>query len=318
MNPDTEITIEFSEVQKNEIMQKCGFVPKPIVTNGLSLTMLSLAATAQNSDFLPLVNRVSICNKIIESHKNDSIPQIYTVSLELTEKQRTAIKNVVNKDWQRIVFVPDDYEINFKEIWNNEYSTQQIGETFYIVSENEENKPLKDQIVIKLPSVDKNNTTFGTGNHPTTQIILKLLEKYIAPDSRVLDIGTGSGILTVAAIKLGAKDVFATDINSLAIETAKITAKLNGVIDKTEFKVGNIDVIENNYDLVLANLFPKIIVSIAKELAEKVAPGGVILLSGLVSERIPDIVRVMENAGFEFLESINIDFWGGIALKKRI
>lgn len=318
MNQGTEITIEFSEKQQTEIMQKCGFVPKPIVTNELSLTMLSLAATAKNSEFLPLVNRVSVCNQIIDdSQMKDSIPSNFIVNLELTDEQRSIIKSIVNKDWQMVAIVPDDYDINFKEIWNTHSTAQKIGKTFLIVREKEKYKALQNHIVIKLPPVENNNTTFGTGNHPTTQIVLTLLEKYIKPNAKVLDIGTGSGILSAAAAKLGAEKIIAADINPIAVETAKATAKLNNIIEKTEFRVGGIEVIDDTYELVLANLFPKIIISIANELANKVAPDGMILLSGLVSARIPDIVRVMEKAGLAYVESITIDFWGGIALKKN-
>lgn len=318
MDTNQEITIEFSEEQITEIIQKCGFVPKPIVTNGLSLTMLSLAATAKNSDILPLVNKISTCYQALESHLNISEKPIYTLALQLTKEQSELIENVVNKNWQQIIIVPDDYDINFKEIWGLETSVQKIGDKFLIISENEEFDSRPDQFVIKLPKVEDTNMTFGTGNHPTTQTILCLLNTYLQKEAKVLDIGTGSGILTVAAAKLGAKRIFATDINPIAVETAKVTAKLNNISEKVEFRVGDIEVIEDTYELVLANLFPKIIISLANDLAKKVSPNGIILLSGLVSARIPQIIEVMDKVGFDHLESLTIEFWGGIALKKRV
>lgn len=319
MAANGEITIEFSEEQKTEISRKCGLVINPIVTDGLSLTMLSLAATAKNSDILPLVSRISICHQILEARKNNETDfQPFTLTLELSTEQREIIKNIVNKDWQRIVINPDDYEVNFKQVWKNQPPIQHIGQSFVIVSEKIVYTALPNQTVIKLPDVDDNNTTFGIGNHPTTQTVLLLLEKFIKPNANVLDIGTGSGILAVAAAKLGAEKVFAIDIDSNAVETAKMTVKLNNVSDKIRVKKGDIDIIEDIYDLVTANLFPKIIISLAESLAPSVSPNGVVLVSGLVSERIPEIVNVMQKAGFEHLESVTIDLWGGIAFRKKI
>lgn len=318
MDINDEITIEFSEEQKTEIISKCGFVPKPIVTNSLSLIMLSLAATAKSSDVLPLVNRISTSHKILESHENNLSNQVpYTLTLELSDEQREIIREVVNKDWHRVVITPDDYDINFKEIWENEVFIQHIGKSFVIISDGVKYSPSIDEIIIKLPIVNENNNTFGTGSHPTTQIILSLLEKYLKPNAKVLDIGTGSGLLAVGAAKLGAEKIFAIDIDSNAVETAKITAKLNNVYDKIEIKTGSIDVIEETYDLVTANLFAKIIISIADSLADKIAPSGILLVSGVVSARMPEIIRVMQETGFVYLESITIDIWNGIAFQRK-
>ncbi len=319
VDSENEIIIEFSENQQEVIRQQCGFIPKPLVTDSLNLVMLSIATSAIKSDVLPLVSSISTCNQILECiEKNLPIQQPFTVKLELTAEQREIIRNTVNKEWHHILIAPDDFEIDFTQAWETEPTIQHLGQSFVIVSEVAEYSSPADEIVIKLPIVNENsNTTFGTGSHPTTQAVLFLMEKYVKNGIKVLDIGTGSGILAVAATKLGAGKVLAIDINLTAVETAKKTVKLNNVSDKIQVKTRSIDIIEDRYDLVTANLFPKIIISLAKSLANAVAPNGVLLLSGLVSVRIPEIIQIMKEVGLEHLESITIDFWGGIAFLKK-
>lgn len=319
MVSDDEITINFTEEQQKELIQKCGFTPKPIVTNCLSLVMLSLAASARKSEVLPLVNHISTCNQILDrQEKETSGESLYTITLELSKEQREIIGSIVKKDWQKIIITPDDYIVNFKEDWSSETSILKVGKHFVIVSEEIAYTPLPDEIVITLPkSTNTNNSTFGTGHHPTTQMMLYLLKKYMKTGCSVLDVGTGSGILAIAAAKLGTDRILAIDVDSTAIETAKKMAELNNVRDKIQFGVGTIDLVTDTFDLIVANLFPNIIISIANLLPQRINENGLLIVSGLVSVRIPEVTHILEEAGFECLKSKTINYWGGIVFQKK-
>ena len=157
---------------------------------------------------------------------------------------------------------------------------------------------------------------FRTGRHPATQLSLILLEEYVESGDRVLDLGTGSGILAVAAAKLGASEVLALDTDAAAVAIAQETVSLNGLADVVEVAQGSIESAAPPYDVVAANIFPNVLIELAPELATTIRDGGVLITSGSVVTRAKGAANALCAAGFSLEERRPQDNWVGMVFRK--
>lgn len=159
---------------------------------------------------------------------------------------------------------------------------------------------------------------FGTGQHPTTRLTLTLMEESICEGMEVLDVGTGSGILSIAAVKLGAKRVTAIDIEPSVIPVARKNASLNGVQDRITFIAGDIlDVPpEPRYDLIACNILTRVNILLLPDLRERLKPGGIALFSGVLIGEGDKMKDACRKERFEVLETVEEEMW--LALKCRL
>jgi ribosomal protein L11 methyltransferase len=148
---------------------------------------------------------------------------------------------------------------------------------------------------------------FGTGLHPTTQLCAAALEDYVRPGMRVLDVGSGSGILSILAAKLGAREVLGVDTDDEAVRAGRENASINGVADRVMIARGSHDVAHGTYDLVVANILAGVIVRMLAEGLASRAP--LFILSGILDAQSDDVVRAAEAAGLSVLEKRAIDDW---------
>lgn len=159
---------------------------------------------------------------------------------------------------------------------------------------------------------------FGTGSHPTTKLCLETLENYVNANSTVLDIGCGSGILSIAALLLGAKNAFGVDIDSLAVKTATANAKENG-FDETRFNVvqGNLsDKVDGKYSLVVANIVADIIMEFNKDVGRFLTDDGIYITGGIIETRENEVLYSFTQNGFEVIERFEEKGWLVFVLKK--
>lgn len=159
---------------------------------------------------------------------------------------------------------------------------------------------------------------FGTGSHPTTKLCLETLEKYIDENSTVLDIGCGSGILSIASLLLGAKKAFGVDIDSLAVKTAIANAKENNFgEDKFTAVQGNLsDKVSGKYSVIVANIVADIIMEFNKEVAKFLDDEGVYITGGIIESREDEVLLSFAQNGFEVLEHFEEKGWLVFVLKK--
>jgi ribosomal protein L11 methyltransferase len=149
-----------------------------------------------------------------------------------------------------------------------------------------------DVIIIIDPGM-----AFGTGSHPTTRLCLAAIEEFLIPGTRVADIGTGSGILAIAAAKLGAAYVRACDIDPLAVRIARENTRANGVtVDVSEALPSGA------FDLIVANILADVIIGMANDLASRLAPKGVLIASGIIDTRAADVVEALDEIGLTCVE----------------
>jgi ribosomal protein L11 methyltransferase len=192
---------------------------------------------------------------------------------------------------------------DWANVWKQYFHPLEIGEKLLIKPEWEDLKEDTDRIVFNINP----GMSFGTGSHQTTQLCLEQLEKYVTPGCRMLDLGCGSGILSVVSLLLGAKEAFAVDIDPNCIDTAYENAAMNGV-DKSVYTVisGNVVtdpnvkaiISQHKYEVVAANIVADVIIGLAPTAREYMKEGGVFITSGIIDGRQDEVKSALEAEGF--------------------
>ena len=159
---------------------------------------------------------------------------------------------------------------------------------------------------------------FGTGTHETTSMCIRELEKYVDSTKRVFDIGCGSGILAIAAAKLGAKEVVAGDLDEVAVKVSKENCELNDVSERVIVKHGSLfEVVEGKADVIVANIIADIIKILANDVSKFLSEDGVFISSGIIHAKIDEVVESLEKNGFEIVEIVKLGEWSAIVSKLK-
>ncbi|MGO2119078.1 MAG: 50S ribosomal protein L11 methyltransferase [Fusobacterium sp.] len=236
------------------------------------------------------------------------------------EKRRKAILNALEeKFFQRedIIYTVDFYdyeEEDYQNSWKKYFYTQKISNRFVVKPTWRDYEPLEDELVIEIDP----GRAFGTGTHPTTSLCIKLMEENISAQDRVIDVGTGSGILMVAAEKLGAKEIIGTDIDPMAIEVAKENLELNKVsLEKAKAYAGDlISVVkEDKFDVVVANILADVLLILLKDISKVVRKDGLVIFSGIIEDKLEEMKKEIESQGLEILEVKADKEWRAILIK---
>lgn len=198
--------------------------------------------------------------------------------------------------------------------WKQYFHPMPIGEKLLIRPTWEDEYDAGERRVLHIEP----GLAFGTGSHPTTKLCLETLEKYVKENSTVLDIGCGSGILSIASLLLGAKSAFGVDIDKLAVKTALENAKENGfeppVFDAVN---GNLsDKVSGKYSIVVANIVADIIMEFNKEVGNFLEDDGYYITGGIIDVRKDEVVCSFEQNGFEIIESFEEKGWHVFVCKK--
>jgi ribosomal protein L11 methyltransferase len=168
----------------------------------------------------------------------------------------------------------------------------------------------EDVLVVLDPGM-----AFGTGTHPSTRLCLTALEDVLRHGDTVFDVGTGTGVLAIAAAKLGASHIDAVDIEPVAVRATIDNAERNGVGERITVAEGSADKgsdLLGSYDVVLANIISRILIEISPDLRHAVKPGGSLILSGVIEAREPFVREAFEPYGFRLRSREQIDDWVGL------
>lgn len=191
--------------------------------------------------------------------------------------------------------------------WKKFFKPFSVGEKLFIRPKWEENCDPEDRKVLKIEP----GMAFGTGTHNTTKLCLETLEKYISSNSTVLDIGCGSGILSIASLLLGAKSSVGVDIDKYAVKTAIENGEDNG-FKEPQYKVicGDLtDKVDGKYDIVVANIVADVIVKFCEDVDKFMNKDSVFITSGIINTREQDVIDAFDKFGFEIVERHQDDIW---------
>lgn len=206
-------------------------------------------------------------------------------------------------------------EYDWQSAWKRHFKPLLIGERIIVYPSWEDiSKFSSRDIAIQIDP----GMAFGTGKHSTTILSLEMLEKTIKGGEKVLDVGTGSGILAIASAKLGAKDVFAVDIDPVAVSIAKENLKINGVANKVRVICGNLaSPIRDKYDVVVSNILTKVLLSMVLDIKSRLNPNGYWILSGILEAEKSEVESALVREDFHILEISKHQEWVGILAKIR-
>jgi len=238
---------------------------------------------------------------------------------ETVEAIKESINNLIIHDIDLGLNKVTISEVNEEEwatAWKKYYNPVKISEKFTIVPTWEIYKPVSsDELIIELDP----GMAFGTGTHPTTVMCIQALERTVIPGDRVIDVGTGSGVLSIAAAMLGAEDVRAYDLDEVAVTSAKLNIKLNKVNHKVTISQNNLlDGVEgNSADVIVANILAEVILRFTDDVARVIKPGGSFIASGIIQPKKDQVKEALLAAGFEISETILMEDWVAIIAKRK-
>lgn len=197
------------------------------------------------------------------------------------------------------------------EIWRRHYRPMKFGRV-WVCPEWIDHQPAEGEVQIKIDS----NMAFGTGEHETTSMCIELLQKYVGPSDVVIDVGCGSGILGIAAVKLGAKSAILTDIDMVAVKSAEHNCMLNGVSDRTTVAHANLlDDTSVKGDVIVANITADILCVLADSIPKNLNENGILIMSGIIHARLDDVINKYNSLGFELKEKSVKGEWVAIVME---
>jgi ribosomal protein L11 methyltransferase len=209
-------------------------------------------------------------------------------------------------------------EVNEEEwatAWKKYYHPVKISERFTIVPTWEEYTPVSsDELIIELDP----GMAFGTGTHPTTVMCIQALERTVREGDRVVDVGTGTGVLSIASAMLGASSVLALDLDEVAVKSAKINSKLNKTHEVVTVSQNNLlDGVDQQADVVVANILAEVIVRFTDDVARVVKKDGYFISSGIILQKKDEVRAAIERSGFEIIETIQMEDWIAMIAKRQ-
>ena len=190
------------------------------------------------------------------------------------------------------VVTQDEWENSWKDF----FDVLRVGSRIVVCPTWREHSPLAGDVIVRLDP----GMAFGTGHHPTTRMCLEAIERILTPGDAVLDLGCGSGILTIAAAKLGAGKVVGLEIDPKAVGVGQANADLNGVSHMVDIVHGTLPSPKapvGSFDLVAANISARVIEDLSAHIVRSLAPGGTLLASGIIDKHVPNVVASLESCG---------------------
>ena len=205
-------------------------------------------------------------------------------------------------------------EKEWHESWKKHFSILEIGKTLAIVPSWLNSKEVDRKVIIELDP----GMAFGTGHHPTTRMCLEMLEILVKPEDAILDLGCGSGILSIASAKMGSEKVIGIDNDETAVKVAMENIEINGISKSVSILTGSIpnkDMSKYSNDIIVANISSKIILDLSIEITEHLKPGGHLIVSGFLDTNEREIINRFKELNLSVLSRLGTADWVALSLK---
>lgn len=236
---------------------------------------------------------------------NETVDEIKQNISKLTEFQIDIGENKVT--------LSDVKEEDWATSWKKYYHPVKVSDRFTIVPTWEDYTPESDELIIELDP----GMAFGTGTHPTTVMCIQALEKTVKKGDSIVDVGTGSGVLSIAAALLGAKEVKALDLDAVAVEAARQNISLNHMDEIVMVEQNDLlNGITEQADIVVANILAEVIISFSDDAARAVKKGGYFIASGIIEQKTEVVKAALQKAGFMVEETIRMEDWAAFIARR--
>ncbi len=260
----------------------------------------------------------------------DTCPWDY-VDEELLKKDKTVVsisgymetnENVMAVLEQLKIMLPQDAKVEVISVneddwannWKKYYHPIRVGKNLVIKPSWIDYEKQENDIIVELDP----GMAFGTGTHETTRMCMMHLEKYINENSRVLDVGCGSGILSITSLLIGAKEVTGVDIDPVAVKVAIENGEMNNFrTPQYNIKRGNlVDEAQGKYDVIVANIIADVIIGVCGDVKQFIADDGVFISSGIICDRKEDVKKAFAKQGYKIVEELEEGEWVSFVCKK--
>ncbi|NUN10586.1 MAG: 50S ribosomal protein L11 methyltransferase [Ignavibacteriaceae bacterium] len=233
------------------------------------------------------------------------------LTLEILHTEFEALKsNNLISDFELTEIIRDTK--NWNKEWEDNREIIKVGKRFVIRPSFKDYTPESGEIALTIDP----KMSFGTGEHATTRLVMEMLEEIVKGGERVLDVGTGTGILAIAAVKLGAASAVGVDNDDWCLENGIENITQNGVADTVKILTGELkDIPAEKFDIVLANIQKDVLIQLAGEFGAYIKPDGFLVLSGILTGDEEDIINKYSSLGYSLHKTIYMDEWICIAMK---
>lgn len=267
------------------------------------------------SDCQQITGAQLIDEKLLAMDKNVATVHIYIEPAEDAAAKTERLRALLDADGVKYELVTDKIDEDFwSEAWKKNYKPTHVGEHIVIVPCWEDYEAKKDDIILTLDP----GMAFGTGTHESTRLCLKMLERYTRAGAKMLDVGTGSGILAIGALKLGAASARAFDIDDVAVKMSRRNIALNGFEDRFEVARGGLsEQFGGGFDIITANIVSDVIISIMPQVKKLLAAGGVFITSGIIDKYADNVAAAAEKNGLNIRLREDDDNWVSFAFEHK-
>ncbi|MBT3241151.1 MAG: 50S ribosomal protein L11 methyltransferase [Chloroflexi bacterium] len=304
---DKNSWLEVSLIVKGELAEAVSEVLARFAPNGVAIESTEIKAApdeyGEPTGPLRVAAYLPIDDKI-EENRQKLEESLYFLGL-IQPLPKTEFKIIQDKNWM--------------ESWKKHFKPIRVGKKLLVLPAWIKNSD-PERIPIKIDP----GMAFGTGTHPTTQLSLLLLEEYLQPGDNIIDVGSGSGILSIAALKLGAKTAFGVDIELNAKAVATENAIINDIYEGYYFEIGSVEQVKDGIfpirqaPIVIANILAHILIQLLDQgMGDLIAPDGILLLSGILDVMEEKLMAEIEKHGLFSVKRIQMDDWVGLAFRNK-